>query len=320
MRPPSCKSVNAARIPLVSSSNSRLRWTRSAWKVSFAGCIAWYSFLRRRHQRGEGLRPRRQRARVARDDNRVGDPPRRRRVGRLAVLVQDARELLAVHLLQERVRRLARALVEAQVERPVGLGAEAAARLVELRRRDAEVEEDARDLAQRRQFARHRRKRSVVDVEARIGGGERLARRDRLGVHVERVQRARRRERRQDAARVAAAPKRRVDVRAARLGADDFAHHLGEHRRRVRPRRLQARPHARVLLRRRRDAQPPPAKGRAVPRERLRQRRLRRKRDPADALAQSGAVAQQTRRADHLARLGEEFFERLLRRLLRQVL
>ena len=74
-------------------------------------------------------------------------------------------------------------------------------------------------------------------MEARIGGGERLARRDRLGVHVEGVQRARRRERRQDAARVAAAPKRRVDVRAARLGADDLAHHLGEHRRRVRPRR-----------------------------------------------------------------------------------
>jgi hypothetical protein len=43
MRPPGGSSSNAARIPLRISPNSSLRWMRSAWKASFAGCIGWYS-------------------------------------------------------------------------------------------------------------------------------------------------------------------------------------------------------------------------------------------------------------------------------------
>mmetsp|Transcript_29763 Transcript_29763/g.70714 ORF Transcript_29763/g.70714 Transcript_29763/m.70714 type:complete len:226 (-) Transcript_29763:407-1084(-) len=42
-RPPSPTSSKAAWRPRRISSNSRLRWTRSAWKVSLAGCIFWYS-------------------------------------------------------------------------------------------------------------------------------------------------------------------------------------------------------------------------------------------------------------------------------------
>mmetsp|Transcript_59545 Transcript_59545/g.129249 ORF Transcript_59545/g.129249 Transcript_59545/m.129249 type:complete len:311 (-) Transcript_59545:341-1273(-) len=42
-RPPSPTSSKAASRPRRHSSNSRLRYTRSAWKVSLAGCIAWYS-------------------------------------------------------------------------------------------------------------------------------------------------------------------------------------------------------------------------------------------------------------------------------------
>ena len=43
IRPPSSSSSKAARSPLRASPNSSLRCTRSAWKLSFAGCIAWYS-------------------------------------------------------------------------------------------------------------------------------------------------------------------------------------------------------------------------------------------------------------------------------------
>eukprot|EP00962_Isochrysis_galbana_P031956 scaffold10462_cov119-Isochrysis_galbana.AAC.6 len=43
MRPPGSSSSKAASRPRRHSPNSSFRCTRSAWKVSFAGCIAWYS-------------------------------------------------------------------------------------------------------------------------------------------------------------------------------------------------------------------------------------------------------------------------------------
>lgn len=68
-----------------------------------------------------------------READGVGNAPRGGRVRRLAVLVQHADELRALDALEKLPRRHAAALVESQIERPVGLGPEATVRLVELR-------------------------------------------------------------------------------------------------------------------------------------------------------------------------------------------
>ena len=112
--------------------------------------------------------------------------------------------------------------VHAHVERAVEAEAEAALGVVDLRRRDAEVEQHAVDLrdAERGERRRHRRERGVVDREARIGGERGVGRGagDRLRVAVERDQAALRRQPLEDRARVAAAAERAVDIDAVGIG------------------------------------------------------------------------------------------------------
>ena len=161
----------------------------------------------------------------------------------------------------------------------------------------------------------------MMDREARVLLSKRLARTDGVRVHVEGVQPAARRECGEDAARVSAAAKRRVDVHAARIGRDDLGDDLAYQSGRVCARRLQRRSHARVRLLRRGDAQVAAAKAAAVPSQRFGHALSRGERDPPDTLALTRLwMRHEPRSADHAARLGKVRRERLLRRVGGQVL
>ena len=125
---------------------------------------------------------------------------------------------------QEFRRALAARGVHAHVERAVGAEREAACRVVDLRRRDAEVEQDPARLrdAARSERRCHPREHGVPDREARIAGERRIGHctRDRLGIAVERDQAAARRQPLEHRAPVAAAAEHAVHVDDVVIGAD----------------------------------------------------------------------------------------------------
>mmetsp|Transcript_16450 Transcript_16450/g.35256 ORF Transcript_16450/g.35256 Transcript_16450/m.35256 type:complete len:290 (-) Transcript_16450:29-898(-) len=98
-----------------------------------------------RHQSCELLGAPRKQALIARDADCICDTPGSSLIRRLAVLLEDADQLRSLDVLQKLPRGLALALVEAQVEWPVGLGTKPAVRFVKLWRGDAQIEECSRD-------------------------------------------------------------------------------------------------------------------------------------------------------------------------------
>src|SRR6185437_5955586 len=129
--------------------------------------------------------------------------------------------------------RLTACRVHAHIERTVGPEAEAARRIVELRRGDAEVEQNTPAVAAAR-VCRHQRadvgKRRMHERKPHFVGKALTAGRDGLRVAVDREHAAFSTQGLEKECRMTAAPERRIDIVTVRLGSQRPEHLICEHR------------------------------------------------------------------------------------------